>query len=177
MAGKAGLLLGLISTACMFLEQWISVSQTSPAMLSITGTLLWVLETGGCIYFMALFMRRFTIECPGVTRGAAFRMGMVTALLSGFVYSVAFYVNITVINAGLYAEQFKLLTDTMMTQMDPLMDQQTKTAMEKAMSYMPQMMFLSNLLYCFGFGTLASLFVSRRIPIEETLSDNTQDQQ
>ena len=108
---------------------------------------------------MKYFMLKFAYENKGVDKGAAFRMGMVTALLSAVMYSAFYLADMLYITPEYYdqiiQESIKMLT--------PLMDSNQMTAFEKTSGMMPQITFLTNLGYCFGFGTLLSLILSRKI--------------
>lgn len=172
-AGTAGLLLGLISTASMFIGQGMASLQTSAFLTTLAGAVLWVAETGGCIYFMRLYMKKFASACPEVDNKATFRMGMATAFLSALVYSAASFANMAFISADMYAEQYELLIQ----QMAPMMDSNTMTVMDRMISNMPQITFVSNLIYCFLFGTVVSAILSRNIPDKDPFADYKPDQQ
>lgn len=173
MAGTAGLLMGLISTASMFIGQAMSTTQMPAFAVSVIGFILWAAETGGCIYLMQLYMKKFAATCPEADNRATFRMGMATALLSALVYSAASFANMAFISADYYAEQF----DMMMQQMAPMMDSNTATVMDNMLSSMPQITFISNLIYCFLFGTVVSAILSRNIPSRDPFADYKPDQQ
>ena len=98
---------------------------------------------------------------------------MATALLSALVYSAASFANMAFISADYYAEQF----DMMMQQIAPMMDSNTATVMDKMLSSMPQITFISNLIYCFLFGTVVSAILSRNIPSRDPFADYKPDQQ
>lgn len=173
MAGTAGLLMGLISTASMFIGQAMSTTQMPAFAVSVIGFILWAAETGGCIYLMQLYMKKFAAACPEADNRATFRMGMATALLSALVYSAASFANMAFISADYYAEQFEM----MMQQMAPMMDSNTATVMDNMLSSMPQITFISNLIYCFLFGTVVSAILSRNIPSRDPFADYKPDQQ
>lgn len=165
--------MGLISTASMFISQAMSTAQMPAIAVSAIGFVLWAAETGGCIYLMHLYMKKFSAACPEADNRATFRMGMATAFLSALVYSAASFANIAFISADYYAEQF----DMMMQQMAPMMDSNTATVMDKMLSSMPQITFISNLIYCFLFGTVVSAILSRNIPSRDPFADYKPDQQ
>ena len=83
-AGTAGILLGLISTASMSAGQFFSTLNMSAILNSLLGLVLWAAETGGCIYLMYLYMKKFSTACPSADNSATFRMGMATAFLSAW---------------------------------------------------------------------------------------------
>lgn len=172
-AGKAGLILGLISTASMAIGQVMAALQVKAIATTVIGMLLWIAETGGCIYFMYFFMKQFAAICPEVDNKATFRMGMATAFLSALVYSAASFANMAFISADFYDAQYQLL----MEQMAPMMDSNTMSVTERMMSRMPEITFISNLIYCFLFGTVVSAVLSRNIPSRDPFADYKPDQQ
>lgn len=172
-AGTAGFILGLISTASMFAGQFFSTLKLSGGLTSLLSMLLWVAETGGCIYFMLLFMKKFAAECPSADNSSTFRMGMATAFLSALVYSAASFANIAFISADFFTEQYQ----TLMQQMAPMMDSNSKDLLVKMFDKMPQITFFSNLIYCFMFGTVVSAVLSRNIPSKDPFADYRPDEQ
>ena len=49
--------------------------------------------------------------------------------------------------------------------------------MDKMMGKMPQITFFSNLIYCFIFGTILSLILSRNIPSKDPFAASRPDEQ
>ena len=172
-AGTAGLGMGLISTASMFTGQYLSTLSLSGFLTVLIGLILWALETGGCIWLMWIFMKRFAAACPSADNRATFRMGMATAFLSALVYSAASFANIAFISVDFYTEQYQIL----MQQMAPVMDSNSKDMLAKMQDYLPQITFFSNLTYCFMFGTIVSAVLSRGIPSRDPFADYRQDEQ
>ena len=170
-AAKAGLALGLTSTAYMFLTQLMA--STSGFMMTLLGFMLWAAKFGGCIWLMSYFMKNFVSEHPKVDNRQTFHFGMATALLSAFVYSAAAFANIAFISNDKLAEEMNLL----MQQMGSMMDSNTMSLMETYMENLPQITFFSNLLYCFVFGTVLSYILSRNIPSRDPFADYKPDQQ
>jgi len=172
-AGTAGILLGLISTAAMFAGQFASTLGLSAILTRLTGLVLWVAETGCCIYLMFLYMKKFSAACPSADNSATFRMGMATAFLSALVYAAASFANMAYISADLFTEQYQVL----MQQIAPMMDSNSKALLEKMIGNMPQITFFSNLIYCFMFGTVVSAVLSRNIPSRDPFADFRPDEQ
>ncbi|MBE6216395.1 MAG: DUF4199 domain-containing protein [Bacteroidales bacterium] len=172
-AGTAGLIMGLISTASMFIGQFLSTKGLSPVMTGISGFAVWVAETGGCIYMMYFFMKKFSSENPSADNAATFRMGMVTALLSALVYSGATFANMGYISADYYTEQYQL----MFQQMNSILDSNSRAMLETMIDKMPQIAFFSNLIYCYLFGTIVSAALSRGIPAKDPFADYKPDEQ
>lgn len=170
-AAKAGLVLGIISSAYMFLTQFMA--GTTGFMITILSFVLWAAKFGGCIWLMSFFMKKFAAEHPEVDNKATFNLGMATALLSALIYSAAAFANIAFISGDAMAEQM----NQMMQQMGSMMDSNSKSLMETYMEKLPQITFFSNLLYCFVFGTVLSYILSRNIPSRDPFADYKPDQQ
>ncbi len=163
MAGKAGLVLGAVSAAYLFLTQWLAAAQIPALVTTLINMLLWVLKFGGCIYLMILYLRKFSSENPETERKDVFKGGMAIALLSALVYSAFSFANIAFFQPDFIAEQM----DTMMTQFAPMLDSNTLAELEKTMQNLPQITFFSNLIYCFIYGTILSFTISRYIPKQD----------
>lgn len=172
-AGTAGLLLGLISTASMCIGQYMATLKLSAGITMVVGAVTWMAETGGCIWLMWFFMKKFSAACPSAGNSDTFRMGMATAFLSALVYSAASFANLAYISADFYAEQYGIL----MQQMAPMMDSNSKEVMRKMLDMMPQITFFSNLIYCFLFGTVVSAVLSRSVPPRDPFADYRPDEQ
>ena len=159
-AGMYGLVLGGISSAYLLTTQLVAMTQIPVFLMMLLNMLLWVLKSGGCILLMIAFIKRFTSEHPQAKRSAAFQAGMLVSILSAMVYSAFSFAFTAYIFPEYLAEQL----ETVMQQFAPLMDSNTTAAMEKSMQNFPQMTFFSNLIYCFGYGTILSYIISRYIP-------------
>ncbi len=172
-AGKAGLILGLISSAYLFLNQWASGAEM-PAFLSVLlNIVLWVTKFGGCIMVMMIFMKKFVAENPEADNSKSFHFGMATAILSALVYSAVSFANVAFISADFFAEQM----DTVMQAYAQFMDSNTMSQMDNMLAKMPQITFFSNLIYCFLYGTVLSLILSRNIPSRNPFADNRPEEQ
>lgn len=170
-AAKAGLALGMISTAYMFLTQLMA--GTSGFMMTILSFALWAAKFGGCIWLMAYIMKNFVAEHPKVDNKGTFHLGMATAFLSALVYSAAAFANLAFINNEQLAEEVNLL----MQQMALTIDSNTMSLMERYMENLPQITFFSYLIYCTAFGTVLSFILSRNIPSRDPFADYKPDQQ
>ena len=171
--GKYGLVLGIISSVYLFVTQWMVMSDLPAALTMLLNTFLWVLKSGGCLLIMFSFLKRFSAEHPQAKRNVVFQAGMLLAILSALVYS-AFSFAYT---AYFYPEYIVEQMETVMQQLTPVMDSNTTAAMEKSMHNFPQMTFFSNLIYCFGYGTILSYIISRYIPGERLSSEQKNEEQ
>ena len=166
-AGKAGLVLGLASTAFLFISQGVAHVQMPAFVVSILSFVLWAVKFGGCIWLMKFFMKQFAAENGIKNNSQTFKFGMLTALLSALVYAAASFANVAFISPDLFAEQM----DLVMQQMAPMMDSNTQSMLEKYFEILPQITFVSNLIYCFIFGTVLSFILSRNIPSTDPFAD------
>ena len=166
-AGKAGLVLGGISTTYLFITQWMGQAEL-PAFLTVILTgVLWFAKFGGCIWFMMHFMKSFAAENPEADNRRTFKLGMAIAFLSALVYSAFSFANVAFISPELFTDQM----DMLMQQMAPMLDSNTAAQMDKTMQNLPQLTFFSNLIYCFIFGTILSFALSRSIPSKDPFAD------
>jgi hypothetical protein len=171
-AGKAGLILGLASTAYLFMTQFIGQTEMPAFVNSILGFVLWAAKFIGCIWIMKFFMKQFTAENEEATNSNTFRLGMAMAILSALVYSAFAFANVAFISPDLFTEQM----DAMMQQMAPMMDSNTMSVMETYMENLAQITFFTNLIYCFIYGTVLSFILSRNIPSKNPFAEYKPEQ-
>lgn len=171
--GKYGLVLGIISSVYLFVTQWMVMAQMPAILTMLLNMVLWVLKSGSCLLIMFAFLKRFSAEHPQAKRSVVFQAGMVLAILSALVYSGFSFAY----TAYFYPEYIVEQMEMVMQQFAPFMDSNTTAAMEKSMSNFPQMTFFSNLIYCFGYGTILSYIISRYIPSNDpSIKHETEEQ-
>jgi hypothetical protein len=158
-AGKAGLILGSVSTAYLFLTQWLIMAEMPAILVMLINSLLWVTKFGGCLFLMVMFMKRFASENPEADSNVIFRTGSAIAFLSALVYAGFSFANLSYFYPDFYAE----MMDTIMQQFASILDSNTLAEMEKYKHNQPQMTFFSNLIYCFVYGTVLSRIITRLI--------------
>ena len=173
-AGKAGLVLGAISTIYLFAGQFLS-GDLEPAVLwqKVVAIILWITKVVACIYLMWFFMRRFAKENKVADRKTIYRMGMATAFLSALMFSAIYLANMLYISADFYDRIFQ----TTIQQMVPMLDSNSINAMEKVIDILPQIAFFYYLLYCYLFGTVLSAIISRYIVSEQQSSEYKPDEE
>ena len=171
-AGKAGLFLGLTSTAFLFISQLLGQVEIPVFVNSILSFVLWTAKFIGCIWIMKFFMKQFAAENKEATNSNTFRLGMAMAILSALVYSAFAFANVAFISPDLFTEQM----DAMMQQMAPMMDSNTMSVMETYMENLAQITFFTNLIYCFIYGTVLSFILSRNIPSKNPFAEYKQEQ-
>ena len=172
-AGKAGLILGLVSAAFLFITQIIGQTEIRGFLNSILSFVLWTAKFVGCIWVMKFFMKKFVSENGSVTNSDTFRLGMMMALLSALVYSAFTFANVAFISPDLFDEQMNMI----MQQMGSMMDSNTQSIMETYMENLPEITFFTNLIYCFIYGMILSFILSRNIPSKDPFAEYKPDEQ
>ena len=172
-AAKAGLFLGLVSTAYLFITQSLGQVEIPGFLNSIITFVLWSAKFAGCIWIMRYFMKKFAAENSQVTNSGTFRLGMIMAVLSALVYSAFAFANIAFISPELFESQM----EAVMQQMAPMMDSNTQSMMDTYLENLPQVTFLSNLMYCFIYGMILSFILSRNIPSKDPFADYKPEEQ
>lgn len=172
-AGKAGLVLGAISAAYMFLTQFLSSAGLTGFLSTLLSFILWGAKFAGCIWVMMFMMKRYIIINPKATNSDTFRFGMLAAVLSAFVYSAISFANVAYISADLYAVQMEALLQVY----EQFMDSNMMAEMDKWTERMPQLTFLSNMIYCTIYGIVLSFILSRNIPSKDPFAGYKPDEQ
>ena len=167
-AGKAGLILGLTSTAFMYASQLISQSELNAIISSIVNGIIWLAKFIGCIYLMRFFMKKYESLNEGTTNSETMKFGMAVSLLSALVYAAFTLANVTLISPDLYDQQI----DQVMQTYAQTMDSNTLAQMDKFMGMIPQITFITNLIYCSLYGVVLSFILSRNIPSKNPFESN-----
>lgn len=173
MAGTAGLALGLVSTAYMFLTILLEKVEINVFLNSLLSFILWGAKFAGCIWLMRQAMKKFAAVDESITNRDTFAMGTATALLSALIFAAMSFANVAYFCADMYAEQINLV----MQQMAPMMDSNSMSMMDDMMQSLPQITFFSNLIYCFLFGCVLSAILSRNIPSKDPFADYKPEEQ
>ena len=158
-AAKAGLLFGAISAAYVGISELLTLIG-SPVLQGFLKTVFWAGKLGLCIWLMVFLMKKFAGKYSGVTNGDTFRFGARTALLSALIVAAAY----TVILIFTPQETLDQTFDTITAQMAGKLDSNSLQMMDSIKENMPLLTFFSQLIYCFTFGLILSLIVSRSIP-------------
>ncbi len=172
-AGIAGLMLGMISSANMFIGQYISTIELSKTMITLTGLVLWCAETAGCICLMYFYMKKFALSFPSEDKKTINRLGVTIAFFSALLYSAMTFANIAYISADYFAGTYQ----EALQNAAPLLDSNSRALMTKFMENLPQISFFSNLIYCFIFGTIVSSIISHSIFSKKVFSENNSDEE
>ncbi len=166
-AAVAGLALGGASTAYLFATQFLGTAGIPNILNTILTGILWMVKFAGCIWLMAYFMKKFSVQNPEADNRDTRRFGIIAALLSAIVYSAASFANVAFISADIFNEQMGII----MQQMAPMMDSNTRSMMDGYLENLPEITFISNLIYCFIFGAILSAILSRNIPSSDPFAN------
>lgn len=168
LSAKAGLALGLLSAACVLVTQLIGQSELPAFIIKISTTAFWILKTSGSIWLMMYFMKTLAASDNHVTDRDTFRLGSLSALLSAFVFAAFSFANVAFLFPDLFTEEM----NAAIQQMAPALDSNSLSMIEKTMENLPQLTFFGNLTYCFIYGVILSLILSRSIPTRDLFADH-----
>lgn len=165
-AGIAGIVLGLVSTAYIFISTGIA-SITSPVLNTLLTILLWTVKFVLCIWLMIFFMKRLAKSYDNVTNSTTFKFGTTVAACSALIFAAASLANVTIINPDLISRQMEAVVQILGSKADS----NTLAALGDMEESMPGIVFFSNLFYCFLYGVVLSLILSRRIPSNDPFAN------
>ena len=154
-AGKAGIVLGVVSILYMLIEQFLlqGLAEKIGAFPSTIITfVLWAAKFAGCILLMHWFMKRFADRFEDVTRRDVNRYGNAVALTSALIYSAFVLAWSKFIDPDMFSRAFEIAAE----QYSSFMDSDTMDMMEQMKGKMPVIAFFSNFIYCYLFGAILS---------------------
>lgn len=173
-AGKAGLVLGALCVAYIAVTSFSAKLGTDNKMvamlISLLNTCLWIAKFVGCIVLMKYFMKKYAASDKQITNADTFRFGSATALLSGLIYSAFHLAWVLFIQPDSFQAAFDMIIQN--SGLDPDMFSELENMLPK----MPVISFISNLLYCWLFGTVVSAIFSRNIPSRNPFENNIDEQ-
>lgn len=170
-AAQAGLILGGISSAYLVLNHFTSLAANGNAgialLISMANMLLWIGKFAACILAMKALMKKYALGVDGCTNSDTFSFGVKTALTSALVYSAVSLAFLLFVTPDSISEAFDIISQ----QYSGMLDSNSMEMLESLKSNMPQIVFFSNLIYCFLFGTVLSAILSRNIPSKNPFED------
>lgn len=159
--GKAAIAIGLVPVAysvISILLSGIKGGMAGAMAVSLLSIALWAGKLVACILLMKYFMKRLAAGYSGVTNKVTQRYGCIIALLSAIIVAGYSLLSLTVINPDTY----KSVLDSYISASQ--MDSNTMDAVSGVLDRLPVIIFFTQLLYCFIFGYVLSLILSRDIP-------------
>lgn len=165
-AGKAGLILGGLSTAHLAASDLLSSIQGAAGI--ITGLLsfvLWGAKFAFCIILMKKLMQKYANTLEEPSQREVFRFGRLSALLSSALFSAATMAYQLFIRPDAARQAFEALKGS------PAMTKEAMQMMESLLPQLPTFTFFVNLIYCFLFGLILSSIFSRNIVSNNPFSE------
>lgn len=173
-AAKAGLILGIFTSAFIFLNMLTGSLAAASVGARFAGVVLsaglWLVKFIGCLWLLRFFMLRFASGFPEVTSRDSFHFGTIVALTSALIVAGA-----SLLNINLSQETYQETVNTVMQSYlgaSGISDSE-RVAIEHMMGKLPTISFFMTLLYCFIFGVAASRIFSRSIPPTDIFKDSS----
>ena len=158
-AAKSGLYFGAISSAYVGISELLQMIDGA-VLQGFLKTLFWAIKFALCIWLMVFLMRNLVKKYSGVTNADTFRFGARTALLSAVIVASVYAVILIVMPTDSMNAAF----DSATAQLAGQLDSNSLAMLDTFKENMPIIIFFSELIYCFTFGLILSLIVSRSIP-------------
>lgn len=167
-SAKAGLVLGLISSAYLLYGKVIETTEFKGFFASLLTFVVWAVKFGACVYLMKYYLKGLRDNYSGVGKKQMMNLGMRISLLSALVYAGFTLAEYLIISPDYYAN----MMDTMMGIYAQSMDEASLEVMESMMSKLPTISFFSTLIYSFLFGTVLSSIWSSKLDDSNPFSEN-----
>ena len=163
-AAKAGAYLGGVSVVCLSLKELAAVSDID-FLIKAASIILWVVEFLGCILLMKDLMLSMRDRYEDVKITDTFRMGRRAALLSGLLLASAEALFV------MKAPEAKIsdLVDLMAANFNGVMN---RDEIENVVDRLPLVVFFSQWIYCFLYGTVLASVMSRYIYLQKLFGGN-----
>lgn len=155
-AATGAAILGLISGGYALLSPALS-SSTATALLSIP---LWAAKFVACIYVMKHCMTKLCDEFPKAESYDTKKLGVFMALFSAIITAACTYISFEFV----YPDAIAQSMDQVWQMYGNLLDDNSRTVLEKMEGIMPQVQFFSTLFWCVIYGSILAAILSSRIP-------------
>ena len=146
---------------------------SQPLLAGIVGMLLWLLKTGGCLYLLFFFLRRYAESGEGGDFQAIYRCGLLISFLSALVYSGFYFAYTVYIVPDLFDKALDLFVSTYSSSLN----EASLETLENIRPDLPLISFISKLIYCFVFGSVVSAVYARRIAANTLFNEPPSDEQ
>ncbi len=140
---------------------------------SALGFILWAAKFVGCIKLVKYVMIKFASANPSATNSDIFKLGTLMAMLSALVYSVVAVADILYI----FPEYYQGVYAAMIEEYSQVLPAASVDEIKEVLLNAPKITFVGTFLYCFLFGTVLSLILSRNIPPQNPFSNYKPDEQ
>ena len=153
-ASKAGLVFGTVSGGYIFLSQWLSAAGPAGSGVNLV---LEAAKVVGLILLMRHFMILLSSLYEAVSSRQTLRFGIYTDFFSALITAACAYVAY----AYVYPDAAAKATGIIYEIYGPSMDSNTRSALQAMENNFPMIAFASNFAWCFLYGTVLSLILSR----------------
>lgn len=155
-AGVPGVVLAAVSTAYMLINFQLTNHPFTGSAIVVF--LLDLAKIAACIWLMYRFLVKFKEDFVDATAYDVRRLGKWIAILSALIFaalSMAYYM----LHPEMVAETF----DTIMQTAGDNLDRNSIDTLEKMQNYFPQIIFVTQFIYCSLFGWVLSTILSRKV--------------
>jgi hypothetical protein len=161
--GKVALVLGGVSVLYALITSFISVKSgniSTNTVLVFINFVLWFLKLIGCIFLMQFFMKRLVIKYSGVDNKVTMHFGTIVSFLSALIVAGYSLLSLSLMSNS----EIKSIIYSSIGDNAKLLDLNTQNAFENIINNLPVYSFFIMLIYCFLYGYILSLILSKRIP-------------
>lgn len=162
-AALGGLVLGaftIVITLLSGLAGRISGGALVAVIGSVVKFLVWAVKFGGCIWLMAFFMKRLVQRYDGVENAETHILGRRLALLSALIVAAYSLASALLVDP----EELNSAVTTALAATGQQLDSNTRSALEQIGPKLPVITFFATFLYCWAYGAILSVILSRNIP-------------
>ena len=171
-AAKYGLLLGLIPSAYLYLSHLLINLNLSGTFAFLLGLALWIAKFIGCIALMKHVMTAFAGANTEATKSDIFKLGVLMALFSAFVFAV-----VTVADqVYIFPEYYQNMYAAVISEYSKVLQPQQVDELKAVIVDAPKYSFIGTFIYCFIYGTILSFILSRTILPKNHNNCKTEDQ-
>ncbi len=172
-AAKYGLVLGLIPAAYLYFGHLQVALDMTGIWGSVIGFIVWAAKFIGCIKLMKYVMKKFASANPEASNSDIFKLGTLMAMFSALVFAV-----ITVADhLYIFPEYYQSIYAAVMQEYAKILSAQQVEDIQEILVDAPKFSCIGTFIYCFLYGTVLSLILSRNIPSRNPFNNNIPDEQ
>lgn len=167
-AGVPGVVLAAVSTAYMLINFQLTIHPFTGS--GVVNFILDLTKIVACIWLMYRFLAKFKEDYTEANVFDVKRLGKWIAILSALIFAalnMAFYM--------MHPEIIEETFDTFLQTAGNRMDKNSINALENMQNSFPQIMFISQFIYCSLFGWVLSAILARRVAPVNPFAWETED--
>ena len=158
-AARNGLVLGLFTALCRIVSGALTSGDASAGTAVLNG-IIWLLQTGGCIWLMKFLMERLVTQYDGVDNGDTARYGRMLALTSSMIFAAAMFFFVAFADPEFVSGQMDLIYQLY----GEHLDENTRSYLKTIENNYTKIMFFSTWIYSWLYGVILSAILSISIP-------------